>query len=481
MAYTYTRVDPQRYPPSGSAGKRVKSRDAHPVAQLKPQDNPVLKPLQATHRPLPPRTHSFHTIYDASGNTTYDAALRKFTYDAENKQVKVESTNTSQIVTGTVGEYSYDGDGKRVKKYVPSSGETTIFVYDAAGKQIAEYSTVVAPTSEAKVSYLTNDHLGSPRINTDANGAVTARHDYHPFGEEITRANYGTDTIRQKFTAYERDNETDLDFGQARYYSSRLGRFYSVDPENAGASADNPQTWNAFAYVGNNPVNITDSTGLSWYFRSELNKYKWYEDNEEVGKSYVRVVGNNGQRGSFSYEAEGGTFVTLDPYSNNYQTRIATKEDAIKLADRLYQYSPEKREFVAGYNKNYDRNMTILTVAMLADIAIIALPIAADAAIAALAAETTTAAAATATQASSVVGRAITGFTKHGINQAISREGFGVSTRAILNTLKNPTKVIQQADGTVKILGKDAGIVLNQAGKVITAWARNSASRRITP
>ncbi|MCV5232188.1 hypothetical protein OFC56_34040, partial [Escherichia coli] len=60
-----------------------------------------------------------------------------------------------------------------------------MFVYDAGGKLVAEYSTQVASAQDAKVAYLTADHLGSPRINTDANGAVTSRHDYHPFGEEI--------------------------------------------------------------------------------------------------------------------------------------------------------------------------------------------------------------------------------------------------------------------------------------------------------
>ncbi|MEP6850910.1 MAG: hypothetical protein ABI999_18780 [Acidobacteriota bacterium] len=50
---------------------------------------------------------------------------------------------------------------------------------------MAEYSTIVANSTDAKISYLTSDHLGSPRINTDQNGAVIARHDYMPFGEEI--------------------------------------------------------------------------------------------------------------------------------------------------------------------------------------------------------------------------------------------------------------------------------------------------------
>ncbi len=63
-------------------------------------------------------------------------------------------------------------------------------------------------------------------------------------------------------TAYERDNESDLDFAQARYYSSKLGRFYSVDPENAGASEDDPQSWNGYAYARNNPTIFTDPDGL---------------------------------------------------------------------------------------------------------------------------------------------------------------------------------------------------------------------------
>jgi len=50
-----------------------------------------------------------------------------------------------------------------------------------------------------------------------ANGII--RHDYLPFGEEIgegvgirsSSSGYGTDTVRQKFTSYERDNETGLD------------------------------------------------------------------------------------------------------------------------------------------------------------------------------------------------------------------------------------------------------------------------------
>ena len=55
--------------------------------------------------------------FDSSGNTKVDANGQTFTYDAENKQVQVSNSN------GIVGQYAYDGEGKRVKKYVPATQE----------------------------------------------------------------------------------------------------------------------------------------------------------------------------------------------------------------------------------------------------------------------------------------------------------------------------------------------------------------------
>jgi len=123
-------------------------------------------------------------MFDKNGNVVNDPASggRQFIFNGDNKQTEVKDANGA-----TIGRYYYDGDGKRVKKVTDL--ETTIFVYDGAGKLVAEYSTVVAPASEAKISYLTNDHLGSPRITTDAYGQVVSRLDFMPFGEEIARAN----------------------------------------------------------------------------------------------------------------------------------------------------------------------------------------------------------------------------------------------------------------------------------------------------
>lgn len=68
--------------------------------------------------------------------------------------------------------------------------------------------------------------------------------------------------MRKQFTGYERDNETDLDFAEARYYNPMHGRFTAVDPLLASGRSADPQTFNRYAYTMNRPLILTDSTGL---------------------------------------------------------------------------------------------------------------------------------------------------------------------------------------------------------------------------
>ncbi len=221
-------------------------------------------------------------VFDNSGDTTTDATGQTLTYDAENKQVQVNDAN------GVVGQYFYDGDGKRVKKIVPNIGEVTIFVYDAAGKLIQEHSTIVASATEANTNYLTSDYLGSPRITTDQFGQVISRRDFMPFGEEIARQNYGSDSVHQKFTGKERDDEIELDYFAARYYSNYLGRFTSVDPINTTKERlVDPQRLNLFAYVRNNPTVFVDPDGKDVHVAIGTNP---------VGTATIRVVGASGNQ-----------------------------------------------------------------------------------------------------------------------------------------------------------------------------------------
>ena len=106
------------------------------------------------------------------------------------------------------------------------------------------------------------DGLGSTRLLTNYPTPTVAEcDDYYPFGEQVSCG--GTSTTTHKFTGYERDTESGLDNAQARYNSSSLGRFMSPDPiGNFIADATNPQSWNMYTYVENDPTAMIDPSGL---------------------------------------------------------------------------------------------------------------------------------------------------------------------------------------------------------------------------
>jgi RHS repeat-associated protein len=200
--------------------------------------------------------------YDDAGNLTVDRVGNKYSFDGESRQAEFTYSGGST----PAAQYYYDGEGHRVKKVVGSN--TTVFVYDAFGKLVAEYESNLQPSNGT--TFLSADNLGTPRVTTDTSGNVSARHDYLPFGEEIggnggraSHDQYHADSVRQKYTGLQRDEENGLDYAQARYYASLAGRFTSVDPLMASASTLSPQTFNRYTYALNNPCKYTDPTGMA--------------------------------------------------------------------------------------------------------------------------------------------------------------------------------------------------------------------------
>ncbi len=241
--------------------------------------------------------------YDAAGNVTGEPSGSTYLYDAENRQV---SYNGGQAT------YGYDGDGRRVQKIAGSV--TTLFIYNMEGQMVAEYA-MNGVSSGGGTSYLTADTLGSPRVVTDASGNVKARHDYLPFGEEVS-ANVGgrttaqgysqVDNVRQQFTGYERDGETGLDYAQARYYASQKGRFTSVDPLLASGAPATPQSWNRYAYAFNNPLVYTDPTGLINDYYIERDGYIYeIETSDSFDRFYVQEGINFTLAATLERNAEG--------------------------------------------------------------------------------------------------------------------------------------------------------------------------------
>lgn len=173
------------------------------------------------------------------------------------------------------------------------------------------------------IQYLATDALGSPRIVTGAIGQVVSRHDYMPFGEEVATGVGGRTTVqgynqadnaRQKFTGYERDNESGIDFAQNRYYSGKHGRFTSVDPTLASIRLLDPQSFNRFAYIENDPLNYTDPSGLCIVNGVE-NKKPCANFSGQVYKNPDGSFSNSDADGGKPY---GGPPVTYDAYGVTY-------------------------------------------------------------------------------------------------------------------------------------------------------------------
>ncbi len=72
------------------------------------------------------------------------------------------------------------------------------------------------------------------------------------------------------------------------------------------------------------------------------------------------------------------------------------------------------------------------------------------------------------------VGGVISGYTRHGLNQAIGRDaGRGVKATEMLDAVKNPNKVVNQSNGGIRYEGSGAKVVVNSDGKVISTFGKS--------
>jgi RHS repeat-associated protein len=129
--------------------------------------------------------------------------------------------------------------------------------------EIRRGSALLASVSaSAGTRHYVLDHLGSPRVIANQSGTILGRQSFAPFGGGGT-----SDGGMLQFTGHERDaatlgNSTLPDYMHARFYNASWGRFLSVDPVlDLKQAMKNPQGWNRYTYVFNNPLRFTDPTG----------------------------------------------------------------------------------------------------------------------------------------------------------------------------------------------------------------------------
>jgi len=106
------------------------------------------------------------------------------------------------------------------------------------------------------------DHLGSTQVTSEANGALLQQVRYRPYGEVRGRFNSAGNPVglgelyRREFSAYESQQESELQYAGARFYDPTMGQFLSHDPAGQFASP--------YAYGPWDPINGNDPGGTDW-------------------------------------------------------------------------------------------------------------------------------------------------------------------------------------------------------------------------
>ena len=171
------------------------------------------------------------------------------------------SAENQILYTNAGATYAYDGDGKRMKKVTAS--ETTYTFYGPGGV-ISEFTTsnaiatATSASSTDKCFYHTSDKLGSAVLVMNSSGVVIENNRTLPYGEAWLAESTPT-TNDKKFTTYQRDAESGLDYAMDRYYGNNAGRFES--PDAAAPRLRKPITLNRYLYTADDPINYTDPTG----------------------------------------------------------------------------------------------------------------------------------------------------------------------------------------------------------------------------
>lgn len=214
---------------------------------------------------------------DSGGNTLTNGLGQTYTWDSFGRLLSVATT------AGTT-QYQYNYLNQRVSKTL-SNGTKTIYHYDNNGRLVMETSSMgvmqawylyndnsdlVAiiyganspynATAQEQVLYIHSDHLGTPRIATDAIKRLVWRWESDAFGNTTPIQDYDGDgkatIINLRFPGQYYDAESKLHYNWNRYYDPLLGRYISSDPIGLEGGL------NTFGYVSNNPIIRKDINGL---------------------------------------------------------------------------------------------------------------------------------------------------------------------------------------------------------------------------
>ncbi len=274
--------------------------------------------------------------------------------------------------------------------------------------------------------------------------------DYEPYGEQTLNLDYNTQGSPYSFTGKELDPSSGLYYYEARWYDPATGHFISTDPfprRNPATMIPDPARWNEYAYARGNPVAYTDPTGegawataLKWGFGVSMLDGPAPGPADIVGGLLTIVVG---------VAITVADIITDDSpptvEDNNIYTTPATTEEGVNATT-----IPDAGENgatvtdVGNATSTEEVGGNVMT-----------------------------------SENSKPQGTTIKGYTDHGRDQAMGRDGgLGVTDEAMNDAVQNPIEVEQQEEGKTRYAGQNATVVLNANGEVVTTWANSSEGVR---
>jgi RHS repeat-associated protein len=230
--------------------------------------------------------------YDGNGNLTNDCA---HTYGSDSDGI-VTSIDGNGVVSDALGrqvEWSV-GAGFRQVVYDPLNRKFALMngvsILVKGFIPLPGGGTMVDTPGSWPAYYRHSDWLGSSRLATTQARGLYYDGAYAPYGEDYV----GTGTTDLDFTGQNQDTAVGLYDFLYRKYSPVQGRWISPDPSGlAAVDMTNPQSWNRYAYVLNNPLSLIDPKGLQcvWDDGSYDSDDDPVDGNSDQGKAECASLG----------------------------------------------------------------------------------------------------------------------------------------------------------------------------------------------
>jgi len=304
-----------------------------------------------------PCTGGVTPTYDGNGNLASDGTF-SYCYDTESRLTSVLRAGTCASPTTTVASYAYDAQGRRKSKTV--GGVTTIFVTDANNREVLEYNgsgvtqnwyaygqgsnevlnrmNVAAGTRQT----LTPDIQGSIIGMLDSGTGALTKVGYQSYGENPSLTSGTFNYTAQRFdaeTATSGSQPSGLYYYRARMYSPTWGRFLQPDPIGFAGGG------NLYAYVGNDPLNAIDPSGLA--ADGPQNSQGNYWGVPQAGVATIGAVdtAGTGIAGGATAGVGAGTIVTLGVFG---AAAVGLAGDTLQKSDPFYNATYTRTNPVTG-------------------------------------------------------------------------------------------------------------------------------------